>query len=545
MSDKVANSFFQQDYHGVRVLVLAPHPDDEINVAGNMIYSLGHMGAEVFVLYSTNGDFDCPPEKRFAEVEDALELLGVDADHYALLGYGDTYNGSGKPQHVYHAQTTMCSPAGHRETYGITGHEDYHFIKHGQHSAYTKANFLSDLQEYILDIQAEIIFCVDFDLHADHRALSLAFEQAMENILSRKDNAYYPTVYKRFAYATGFTAIRDFSAMNLQETKRPVAGKVESYHYDLVDKSVYQWDKRVRFPVHSNLRKGLFKENPLAQAIFRHSSQHNEKNAYGLLNSDEIFWERRTDDLACKAEITASSGNVQPMRAFLRLHPMDINAEIPRWQHELWRPEQGDKAKQLHYQWEQPQTIEQICLYGAMCDTVSVKEIRIMFPDGEILTVGPLPIDGAPLVVDVNKKDVLALTIQLNSMVGEYGGLSACEIFPSRFGKTIIKPFVKITLDDNFVYNYGCQKDDREIQLSCYKYGTSQAVSYEVLSGNAQIVEERLIWDDNGPVTLKAVLVDDSSVYDIAVLYRWGIKDRLINTIRNFANRLYIKWVKA
>lgn len=545
MSIAVANSFFQQDYHGVRVLVLAPHPDDEINVAGNMIYSLRQMGAEVFVVYSTNGDFACRPERRFAEAEKALEVLGVDAEHYALLGYGDTYNGSGKPQHIYHAEKPMCSPAGHMETYGIAGHEDYHFIRHSHHNPYTGVNFLADLQEYILDIGAQLVFCVDYDLHADHRALSLVFEQAMENILSRKDNTYYPAVYKRFAYATGFTAIRDFSASNLQETKRPIVGKIESYRYDLMDKSIYQWTKRVRFPVHIDLRTGLFYDNPLARAIFMHSSQHNEKNAYGLLNSDEIYWERRTDNLAYKADITASSGDIRAVMHFSKLNPRDIDREIPQWQDRLWLPDQEDKLKQLQYRWPQPQQIERIYLYGAMQEKISVQEIRIIFPDGDIITVGPLPANGAPLAVDIDKKDVLTLTIQLVRADAVYGGLSACEIFPSKFSKTVIKPFIKIIADDNFIYRYGCRKDDRKVQLSCYRYGTSQTVRYEILSGNAQVADDRLIWHDKNPVMLKAVLADDESVYDIVEFYRWGIKDTLRNYVRNLVNRLYIKWIKA
>ena len=48
----------------MRALILAPHPDDEINVAGSTIIRLIRSGAEVFVAYSTCGDFDRTEELR-------------------------------------------------------------------------------------------------------------------------------------------------------------------------------------------------------------------------------------------------------------------------------------------------------------------------------------------------------------------------------------------------------------------------------------------------------------------------------------------------
>lgn len=41
-----------------KVLVIAPHPDDEINLAAQLIIELHKLKAEVYVLYTTNGDAD-------------------------------------------------------------------------------------------------------------------------------------------------------------------------------------------------------------------------------------------------------------------------------------------------------------------------------------------------------------------------------------------------------------------------------------------------------------------------------------------------------
>ena len=101
------NSFFDKSYVGTRVLILAPHPDDEINIAGNTILNMAAAKAEIFVAYSTNGDFENPAEVRAQEAVAALKILGVPRDKIIFLGYGDGHNLSDKPTQ---------SPAGHVET---------------------------------------------------------------------------------------------------------------------------------------------------------------------------------------------------------------------------------------------------------------------------------------------------------------------------------------------------------------------------------------------------------------------------------------------
>lgn len=542
MGERIDNSFFHQDYSGLRVLVLAPHPDDEINVAGNVIYTLSKMGAEIFVLYSTNGDFDGQQELRFREVERSLAILGVDAEHYELLGYGDTYNNTGRPCHVYHAEAAMTSPAGHNATYGAGGREEYHYRKHGTHSAYTKNDFLADLQEYLLDVRADVVFCVDYDRHADHRALSLGFEKVMGDILSRKGNTYFPTVYKRFAYGTGFTAIQDFSDINLLSVRRPCLDANESYNYDIIDKSVYQWDLRVRFPVHADLRGKFFKDNPMAQAIFAHKSQHNEKNAYGLINSDEVFWQRRTDNLAFKADIKAGPEGFGSIAAFQLLDPVDINTEIPEWKNEAWKPRVNSLTDKIVYSWETPQKISRICLYGSLMDAYGPK-VRITFDDGETVISRELNKQGNPTVVKVSKENVKELSLQLVDADDDKCGISYCEIFAEASPAMPIKPYIKILVNDDFAYSYGCVKDQKEIKLSCYGYGVDgKKIFYKVLSGNAHILgSDILIWENDEPVRIEAFVENDKSIFDRIELYRVGIREKISNQVRTLMNKCYLK----
>ena len=197
------------------------------------------------------------------------------------------------------------------------------------------------MKDLILDLKADVIFCVDFDKHADHRMLSIMFEEAVYEILSTPNNDYQPEIYKRFAYSTSFTAIRDFYSENLLETKRPIVGVNESYDFDIINCVNYIWRDRIRFPVSENCRETLLKNNPVAKAIFCHKSQRNNRNALGIINSDEIYFERRTDNLLFDAVISSSSGDPFKVKDFHIINTDDINASPPKFSNYLWQNYNG------------------------------------------------------------------------------------------------------------------------------------------------------------------------------------------------------------
>ena len=61
-----------------RVLVLAPHPDDELLIAGALIYTLKKKRYDITVAYFTNGDsFWGQGIVRIQEAIDALNVLGI------------------------------------------------------------------------------------------------------------------------------------------------------------------------------------------------------------------------------------------------------------------------------------------------------------------------------------------------------------------------------------------------------------------------------------------------------------------------------------
>ena len=81
------------DLKGQKILIIAPHPDDEVFGCGGLIIRAKKEGSEVYVLYLTVGtvqDFSSSPtsteEMRVAELKKATEFLGIDGYRIALPG---------------------------------------------------------------------------------------------------------------------------------------------------------------------------------------------------------------------------------------------------------------------------------------------------------------------------------------------------------------------------------------------------------------------------------------------------------------------------
>lgn len=513
----------------MKVLVLAPHPDDEINVAGSRIISLVRSGAEVFVAYSTDGDFDQPADLRAREAIESLKILGVDRDHIVWLGYGDTFNGKGKP-HVFYAREKTRSPAGFDRTYAPNGFEPFN------RSDYTRENFFRDLERLILELRADIIFCVDLDFHADHRALSLAFEKVMGEILKRED--YRPLVCKKLAYATAFTARQDFHSSNLLSTPRPTS-ELEAFDFDPIDRFNYVWNERVRFPMPLDCREPLLKKNPLARAIFAHRSQRIQWNALAILNADEIFFERRTDSLTFKASVEASSGEPNFVRDFQMLDLIDINESPPRLGNYFWTPDKDDPDRKIIFRWDEPQSIKRIKIYGTLDGKID--KLRISLDNITTLECR-IERGGRPTTIDLDRPiEAGRAEFSIVDPIVE-GGIGEIEIFSSIVSTA--EPFIKITHNDNFIYDYFVPSEVDFIDLSVYKFNFDGEIKIDVDGGKIERI------DDKDNIRLKLiekkirVRAAGEKVSDEILIERASPMHFRRLKLKQFLERIYIHWIR-
>ena len=454
---EVSNSFFETRYHGFKILVIVSRPSDEINVSGAMILNLVKARSEVFVAFA-DGNSDTGKKRHSREVENSLDTLGVKSNHIIYLD---------------------------------------------------NENILAALKNLILEVEADVIFCTDFDTPADQRRLTMSFDQAIGDILSRAENKYQPEIYKGFAYATAFSAVQDLHSENLLQTKRPL-------NFDLIDKVNYIWSERVRFPVYENCRQTLILHNPIAKALFAHKSQRNEWNVLGIINSDEVFFERRTDNLVYSAEVFATSGDFSNVRDFHIINAENINDSKPRFGNHLWTPDESDEERRLTLSWTNLQQIEQIKIYGDI-NSEDTQKINISL-DKSYFSRVYLPKYGKPYVIDFTEAIFASgAEIQLEGK----GGISEIEIFSEKEPRRVIKPFIKIIINDNFIYDYFIPKSMKRIELEIYRFHIDKPIEISVSDGVIFCSGKKFILQfDSDNVTVRAEIAGEPEIFDQIKIHR-------------------------
>jgi len=148
------NSFYYNKlFREKNVLVIVPHMDDEINVAGSMIHNLSVMECEISVLFTTNGNGGNRGETRIQEAKEALNILTKKNIELSVCDFVDQPRGNG--EHILSKNSAQIE---------------------------------NKMEEMILFSKPDIIICVDLDEHPDHMRTSICFEKVMGRVLRTNHN---------------------------------------------------------------------------------------------------------------------------------------------------------------------------------------------------------------------------------------------------------------------------------------------------------------------------------------------------------------------
>jgi len=181
-----------------RILILAPHIDDEIISSAGLIQETKAVGAKILIVYATNGDdnpvsliskdktykpsdFVILGEQRMNEGKKALALLGLDEKNYIFLGYPDQGLKSmlQNPTVPYTSRSTRFNYNPYKGTFR-------------EQQPYTGENLESDLKTISLEFKPTIVILPHpRDNHSDHRSLFRFWEKvSSENQLNSSQYAY-------------------------------------------------------------------------------------------------------------------------------------------------------------------------------------------------------------------------------------------------------------------------------------------------------------------------------------------------------------------
>lgn len=451
-------------FAGKSVMMFAPHEDDEINLYGGIIESFVKYGSTVRMVFSTNGDSYGIGKIRINEALNVADSYGIPRENIIFLGYSEgIVDKSGR--HIYNCPNSgaLASKKGYTHAYGTKNHPSY-----TQHE-FTRENILEDIKSVILEYKPDEIFGCDYDSHVDHRAISLFFEEAMDEILKAQTD-YRPTVFKGFAYSTAWNGLKDYYGENSKSTH------LRNSLPRMAENGVYAWKDRVRFPVEAISLSRVMQNNSSYRAMMNYSSQTASDHANGILNSDKVFWKRRTDSVLYDAEISASSGDASNITSFKLVDCGDIITSSRMPFDGIWTADENDPDPAVTIRLKEKKSISRIALYASPIPENRVINAKVDLGSFSFET-NELCGDKTAFNFDFPPVETDFIKIRITEWAGRASLLKA-EAFERPESKKA--QFIKLVDEnDDFCYDFITDPAGAHI-LSVYTYPESENARFEI-----------------------------------------------------------------
>lgn len=458
------NGIYHCDYlNNKTVMILVPHEDDELIIAGSIFPILRANHCNISVVYSTNGDYTSVDlgKRRLEEALDYCKHEGISVENVFFMGFGDQGT---RGEHLYNSNVPIKSPAGREQTYGLESHKSVAELYFGNEVEYSSENYKRILKSILINILPDIIICIDCDIHSDHIALSLMFEDVLSELI-RKQN-FTPIVLKAFAHDMLWMGVKDRSSINL---KACLPIEKNPYHTYAVQfqKSYYAWEDRIRFPVFSRYATSWGYGNLFRKTMLCYRSQYVKFHFNRLLNSDQLFWERKTDNLIYRSKINVSSGNSEcfyTMKMF-ECENLMLTKDILEKSTLFWKPNAKDVWKMATFDFENVVKIGVINIYTGF-DQNSIKEIKIIIDDKLEIQLNRLKNYGNRNEIKFDKP-ILCKRIVLQ-LFDDVTRIIKFEVLPYEEEELY---YAKVMADNNFIYKYYLGYFEKRPELQIYEYG--------------------------------------------------------------------------
>lgn len=411
-----------------KMLLIVPHQDDEMLIGGSVLYQfVQDKGWETFVLYTTEGAaLHESPEMRMKEAIAALKVIGISEKQIIFLGYGNEWQGQ---YNIYNApeNLVLTSLRGKKQTFALKSHPEYCFCKTGKHHKFARRNYKNDLKDVILEIKPEVIIAVDVDDHQEHMATSLFLDECLYDIIKTENN-YYPLLLKKFAYEGLWRGKDDYFNIPRIPT---LNGENKG---NITRNPSFQWDERIRFEVPKKCNTFFFCNNILNKAVKKHVSQSGWLCAARLINSDIVYWYRRTDNLALKANIEVSSGNGKFLNDFKIIDTNDVKNKNTVWEDCSWFPSEYDKESKIFISWQEEKAVREIVIYESPeLKAGKIMNLYIKLDDGYEFYTGELKHKAAKNIFSLQDEHYIkGMEIKMMQVEGR-GGISEIEVFSTSF----------------------------------------------------------------------------------------------------------------
>ena len=427
---------YEQFFHGRSVMFIVPHEDDEINMAGATIYGAIQEGLDVYVVFLTNGDYEYTFDVRRNETYQMAKEIGLPQENIIFLGFGDFIG----HEIIQNKSGIINSHANHDKTYGL----DFASLVMNEAQPYSWSGIVQSIIDIILHFKPDTIIATDYDTHVDHRLCTLTVASAIEWIIKYTD--FRPQFLNGFAYATGYETVDDYYDNNLLSTvinKRALPSNEFS-----TGNPTLSWMHRLRIPVPCDCREGSLVTNPIFKAMAAHMSQEGYKRGARLINGDQVFWRRRTDNLALHAEITVSSGEASYINDFLRFNIANVKLNSYNPDDYMWIPTIDDMERKVHIAFNKTTVLQVIQLFGNVHNTYNYCSIRIEMSNGKQILLKEIAYMGQGISYVFDEPVSLEwIDIYIDK---QCQGLSEIELYSNND----IYDYCHILADNQFMYDW-------------------------------------------------------------------------------------------
>ena len=358
MSKLFSTSFTYRKLFGEKVMFIVPHQDDEMNMAASALIGAINEGLDVILVYTTNGDYEYSFDIRQKEVYNMARIIGLPYENIIFLGFADNISNElfSNPEQI------VIGRKGNNTTYGNEISQDFFSSSTGQGKTYTLRNYMLAIEKVICKYLPDSIVATDYDKHIDHRLCSIYVEKVIAKLL--KENIWNGNVFKGFAYSTGYEGVRDYFKIHLLSTK-------VKYNVQLDNPSLL-WEHRVRLPVTDMCRDLMIINNPIYCAMAAHISQKAYSRGELLINGDQVFWEKRTDNKALHAIFDVSSGEAKYLNDFLKFNPSELETFAELYKNNMWRPDRKDKKPSMNIHFKKNNLVSKCIFTGLFSNDLDV-----------------------------------------------------------------------------------------------------------------------------------------------------------------------------
>jgi MYXO-CTERM domain-containing protein len=288
-----------------QILVVAPHPDDDVITSAGVINRARSAGTTVWVVYMTNGD---NPGRdwgftRQSEGAAAEGMLGVDNAHLAFLGYPDGSLSELRGT-AYNTSNTVgyesTNPNVGNHTNGSATFPPYGRVS-GTNGLNNAPNVRADLMHFLNARRPTDIYTTGrCDRHPDHAATYEFVIEAVQ-LLQNSVPGYDPLIHQTIVWA-GFNAEDDWPAPTNAGTDFTEPVRVR----DCMTGNGLNWSARESIAVPSAMQTTNYDSNLKAQAIEQHQTQggfsvitvrsETDGHISAFVHRDEFFFASRAPD---------------------------------------------------------------------------------------------------------------------------------------------------------------------------------------------------------------------------------------------------------